>query len=153
MKLCNKTTKEIWDIPEWRTPAVQEGDICFFAELNGEGKLFSYKSLDDLNKEWEDYEPAEPIFDDEKVSKAIRAWLSIQVQPIEAVSILCSKDNDGFFSYNLYGYIAKARIVDGKAVVNHNLSAIGFDFRSDVYFEHERGHDYTIAELCGEEEE
>lgn len=100
-----------------------------------------------------DSKPAEPIFDDEKVSKAIRAWLSIQVQPIEAVSILCSKDSDGFFSYHLYGYIANARIVDGKAVVNKNLLAINFDFRSDTFFEHERGHDYTIAELCGEEEE
>lgn len=98
-------------------------------------------------------EPAEPIFDDEKVSKAIRAWLSIQVQPIETVSILCSKDGDGFFSYHLYGYIANARIVDGRAVVNKNLLAINFDFRSDTYFEHKRGHDYTIAELCGEEEE
>lgn len=98
-------------------------------------------------------EPAEPIFDDEKVSKAIRAWLQIQVQPIEAVSILCSKDSDGFFSYHLYGYIANARIVDGKAVVNKNLLAINFDFRSDTYFKHERGHDYTVAELVGEEEE
>lgn len=112
-----------------------------------------YRTLAELSADWEDYTPAEPIFDDEKVSKAIRAWLSIQVQPIEAVSILCSKDNDGFFSYHLYGYIAKARIVDGKAVVNNNLTAIGFDFRSDVYFEHGRRHDYTIAELCGEEEE
>lgn len=109
------------------------------------------KSLAQLNEEWEDYKPKEPIFDDEKVSKAIRAWLSMQVQPIEAVSILCSKDSDGFFSYHLYGYIAKARIADGKAVVNKNLASIGFDFRSDTYFKHERGRDYSIAELCGEE--
>jgi len=100
-----------------------------------------------------DSKPAGPIFDDEKVSKAIKAWLSIQVQPIEAVSILCGKDSDGFFNYHLYGYIDNARIVDGKAVVNNNLTAIDFEFRSDVYFEHKRGHDYTIAELCGEEEE
>lgn len=96
-------------------------------------------------------EPTEPIFDDEKVSKAIRAWLSIQVQPIVAVAILCTKDNDGFFCYRLYGYIDKARIVDGKAVVNKNLTAIDFEFRSDVYFEHKRGRDYTIKELLGDE--
>lgn len=112
----------------------------------------TYSSLAELNEEWEDYKSHEPIFDDEKVVKAIRGWLAIQVQPIEAVSILCNKDNDGFFCYHLYGYIAKARIVDGKAAVNNDLTAIGFEFRSDVYFEHMRGHDYTIAELCGEEE-
>lgn len=112
-----------------------------------------YQSLAEFIGDFEDYKPDSPIFDDEKVSKAIRAWLSVQVQPIEAVSILCSKDSDGFFSYHLYGYIAKARIVDGKAVVNHNLLAIGFDFRSDMYFEHKRGHDYSISELIGEEEE
>lgn len=48
MKLGNKITKEIWNIPEWRTPAVQEGDISFFAELNGDGKLYSYKSIAEL---------------------------------------------------------------------------------------------------------
>lgn len=95
----------------------------------------------------------EPLIEDKKVRKAVRAWLSIQKQPITAISILCSKDHDGFFCYHLYGYIDKARVVDGKAAVNNNLTAIGFEFRAKTYFEYDRDKDYTIAELCGEDEE
>lgn len=100
-----------------------------------------------------DYEPKEPLIKDEKIRKAIRAWLAIQEQPIVAAAITRTKDHDGFFNYCLYGYIAKARISGDKAVVNNNLTAIDFEFRSLEKIEFERHHDYTIAELCGEEDE
>lgn len=149
MKLRNKETGK-----------VQTCDMVVITDEKIDGEIaslnkhtFIFRSIEQFNEQYEGYKPAEHIFDDEKVSKAIRAWLSVQVQPIEAVSIRCSKDSDGFFSYHLYGYIAKARIVDGKAVVNNNLLAIHFYFRSDVYFEHKSGHDYSVAELIGEEAE
>lgn len=126
MKLRNKATQEVWNIPEWRTPAVQEGDICFFAELNGEGKLFSYKSLDELNKEWEDYTPAEPLIKDEKVRNAVRVWADV------VGTNKCTYDRfwETFSSMD---------------------TAISF---GGVYkFELEDEKNYTIAELCGEEEE
>ena len=31
-------------------------------------------SLAELNEEWEDYKPKEPLIKDEKVRKAVRAW-------------------------------------------------------------------------------
>lgn len=111
----------------------------------------NYTSLAQFNKEWEDA-PAEPLIKDEKVRRAVSLWLSVQEQPIVEVAITCNKDNDGFFNYHLYGYIEEARISNGKAVKNKNLTAIGFEFRSLEKMEFDVRRDYTIAELCGEEE-
>ncbi len=130
MKLRNVITKEIWNIPEWRTPAVQEGDICFFAELNGDGKLFSYKSLDELNKEWQDYKPKEPLIKDKKIRKAVRAWW--ESIPLEAADklVLYKKNQDlAVGVYTIY---------------------CGAIYPDDTL---KTGKYYTIAELCGEEEE
>ena len=33
-----------------------------------------YYSISELNAEWEDYEPKEPLIKDEKIRKAVRAW-------------------------------------------------------------------------------
>lgn len=65
MKLRNKKTGGIWDIPKMRHPIMQEDDISFFAYGRDEGRLFSYKSLAELNEEWEDYK--EPRIEDESV--------------------------------------------------------------------------------------
>lgn len=55
MKLRNKNTGEVWDIPKMRHPTCQEDDISFFAIHGGDGKLFSYHSIAELNEEWEDF--------------------------------------------------------------------------------------------------
>lgn len=60
MLLRNKKTGEIFD---WRE------DIMPF----GLG-LPHPKSLAELNEEWGDYEPVEPLIKDEKIRKAVRAW-------------------------------------------------------------------------------
>lgn len=145
MKLHNKKTGEVTD-----NIFVYDGLICVDVWKGNSG---SYATLAELNEEWEDYTPAEPLIKDEKIRKAVRAWLAIQGQPIVAVAITCNKDSDGFFNYCLYGYIEKARISNGKSVVNNNLTAIDFEFRSLEKMKFERYRDYTIAELCGEEEE
>lgn len=54
MKLRNKKTGGIWDIPKMRHPTMQEDDISFFAYGGDGGHLFSYHSLAELNEEWED---------------------------------------------------------------------------------------------------
>ena len=121
-----------------------------FDELSRQNGL----SLDDIHEFInEKYRPAEPLIKEEKIRKAVRAWLAIQGQPIVAVAITCNEDTDGFFNYCLYGYIDKARIANGRAVVNNNLTAIDFEFRSSEKIKFERSRDYTISELCGEEEE
>lgn len=63
MKIRNKKTGEIWRIPKFRAFAVQEDDISFYAQLGRNGKLFSYRSLAELNEEWEDYKPKSYLFD------------------------------------------------------------------------------------------
>jgi hypothetical protein len=140
VKLRNNNTREI--------KAVNHAKILVHFS---DGTTDAFNSVKELTDKYSDY--TEPLIKNEKIRKAVRAWLSIQKQPITAISILCSIDHDGFFCYHLYGYIDKARVVDGKAVVNKNLTAIGFEFRAKTYFEYDRDKDYTIAELCGEEEE
>lgn len=139
MKLRNKITKEIWNIPEWRTPAVQEGDISFFAELNGDGRLFSYKSIAELNADWEDVEPAEPLIKDrnhperaEKARKTLKMWADangfkkVSYLVDSWVSVFCNECNPIEYSTTIeFGWI-----MDG--------------LKPGIY---------TIAELCGEEEE
>lgn len=143
MKLRNKKTGEII-IPTEYTFASCDDGIKYRNRI--------YTSLAELNDEWEDA-PAEPLIKNEKVRRAVSVWLSVQEQPIVEVAITCNKDNDGFFNYRLYGYIEEARISNGKAVKNKNLTAIGFEFRSLEKIKFDVRRDYTIAELCGEEEE
>jgi hypothetical protein len=115
-------------MPRLRQPTVQEDDISFFACIGEHGcsrcELFSYKSLAELNEEWEDYKPAEPLIKDEKVRKAVRAWA----------------EATGTTSISYWG---------GELESEQNDSKIEFDGIAVVDF----GDNYTIAELCGEEEE
>lgn len=93
----------------------------------------NYYSLAKLNEEWEDYEPKEPLIEDEKVRKAVLAWA-------EANGI----DELTYYSSSHYWYL--------RASNNHDQS---IDFwisynRDPELIECKR---YTIAELCGEEED
>ena len=132
MKLRNKKTGKIWHMPRLRQPTVQEDDISFFACIGehgcSRGELFSYKSLAKLNEDWEDYTPAEPLIKDEKIRKAVRAWA--EVNGIDEVAYVASGN-----SFGRFGYVIR---FDYDFVLNDGLV--------DAHF-------YTIAELCGEEEE
>lgn len=130
MKLRNKKTGEIWDIPKMRHPTMQEDDISFFVYGKNEGHLFSYKSLAELNEEWEDYNPAEPLIKDEKIRKAVRAW----AEACGAKQIKYSIASNQYYDADM---------------------GTGFSIKFltkpvEVYLE--EGKTYTIAELCGEEE-
>jgi hypothetical protein len=80
-------------------------------------------SLADLNEEWEDYEPKEPLIKDEKIRKAVRAWA----------------EATGTKAVNYWGHLESCQ----------NDASI--DFQNGLGLE--SGDDYSIAELCGEEEE
>lgn len=87
------------------------------------GKTSSYHSIVELNEEWEDYKTQEPLIKDEKIRKAVRAWA-------EACNVeRCQYDGDGDFATRWHGI---------------KLDGSGMEL--------DEGH-YTIAELCGEEEE
>lgn len=112
MKLRNKKTGEVTD-------NIWFSQIADGIVINGN----SYKNLDEINKEWEDYKPAEPLIKDEEVRNAVRAWA----------------EATGTTSVSYWGELESEQ----------NDSKIEFDGIAVAEF----GDNYTIAELCGEEEE
>lgn len=125
MKLRNKKTGEIWGIPKGRMPVVQEGDISFWARKGSEGHLFSYKSIADLNEEWEDYAPTEPLIKDEKIRNLVREWT-------------------GLWETEDRWYVRDS----GEILISRGDIELCLPLSYGI----KEGH-YTIAELCGEGEE
>ena len=119
MLLRNKKTGEVKKM--WKD------NICLsFSDCN---KV--YYSLAELNSEWEDYKPKEPLIKDEKIRKAVRAWAEAN----EISQAQFDRYTSGFSACD-----------DG-----HNLlSMISFDGFVFMFVD---GEYYTIEELCGEEEE
>lgn len=120
MKLRNKKTGEIED--GYGVIRICDGvtNIC-------------YTSLVELNAEWEDYTPQEPIIKDEKIRKAVRAFAGLQdsktisfEKTYSDISVIARADN---------GY-AMMWLCDKSGLEN-------IEYRKN----------YTITELCGEEEE
>ena len=132
MKLRNKKTGEIGQIGY---VATQDGQIIV-EDISGQeypySVICSYDTLEELNKEWEDYEPKEPLIKDEKIRKAVRAWA--EANSIKEV-LYCERANrslcnltdmgDEDYEIEFFGWIPTLK---------------------------DRGV-YTIAELCGEGEE
>lgn len=94
-----------------------------------------YNSLAELNEEWEDYSPPEPLIKNEKIRKAVRAWAEAEN---------CTNEMNLYYTLNR----------QEKYITFHNpqtgseLQLCDFDL---PVFQEIR--EYTIAELCGEEEE
>jgi len=133
MKLKNKKTGEII-----------EGKIEIPCFNKSAWRQYNFDSLAELNKEWEDYEPKEPIFD-EKIRRGIRAWWDMQDNPFKSAAVMhCGgKDLDGFYHWRIFGYIR-----DGEQRESTDLC-----FRTKKLYDYDKVHDYTKEELCGEEEE
>ena len=128
MKWRNKKTGEIVE-PLSLGPI----DLYFYLNKYEENEVDrkTYQSLAELNSEWEDYTPKEPLIKDEKIRKAIRAWA-------EANEI-----SQAQFDRYISGFSASDD--------EHNiLSMISFDGFVFMFVD---GEHYTIAELCGDEEE
>ena len=123
MKLRNKKTGEII-IPTDYTFATYDDGIKYGHHI--------YFSLAELIEEWEDYKPKEPLIKDEKIRKAVRAWAEAngdtRVYYCRPANQLCVSDNKGYV-----------------------IRSIKFklEFRKAMGLE---DGEYTIAELCGEEE-
>ena len=93
-----------------------------------EHKTYCYKSIAGLNEEWEDYTPKEPLIKDPKIRKVVRAWAEINTfEPDYSVK----------YDSLILG------LTSWQADINFN-----FPLK-----ELEGGKEYTIEELCGEEEE
>lgn len=142
MRLRNKKTGEINKLLGAK---MEMGIIWLNIQFqHREPKAYCYNSLAELNEEWEDYEPIEPIFD-EKIRRGIRAWWDMQDNPFKSASVLCYKDKDldGFYHWRIFGYIR-----EGEQKESTDLC-----FRTKKLYDYNPTHGYTREELCGEEEE
>ncbi len=116
MKLRNKKTGEIqeWECIGFYNPEIVLDDRQF-------------KSLAELNEEWEDYKPNEPLIKDEKIRKAVRAW----AEALGLQEVYCAGNG-----YEIYGG------VDDYVI----------QFEGEPFPFADRNRIYSIAELCGEDE-
>lgn len=127
MQLRNKKTGEV-------VKAFEGGpvDLYFYPNEHKVGddiERKTYRSLAELNADWEDYTPSEPLIKDEKIRKAVKAWA-------EANEI-----SQAQFDRYTSGFSASD--------AGHNLlSMISFDGFVFMFVD---GEYYTIEELCGEE--
>lgn len=87
-----------------------------------------YYSLAELNEDWEDYKPKESLIKDEKIRKAVRAWAeALNADEVRYNS--CAEYSEGRFEAEM-----------GMADIDFGR-VIGL-----------KDGNYTIAELCGEDE-
>lgn len=126
MKLRNKKTGEIIDLEQWRFEYYKGSGCIAITNDKNQNEEFDYGTFADMKDEWEDYKPAEPLIKDEKIRKAVRAWAELS-----GVDKCHFEHNDGSFASKWYG-------------ISLPTSKYGEDIESGFY---------TIAELCGEEEE
>lgn len=99
---------------------------------DGNPVKYEYNSIAELNEEWEDYDPDEPLIEHEIVRKALK-WWAVSNGITGDASLLFIGDANGFTCENQY---------------------ISFD--SAVYDMSEKlisGNTYDLEELCGEEGE
>ena len=123
MKLRNKKTGEI----------VEYDKIGFRKGLSNGWKDFvpNAESIAELNEEWEDYEPTEPLIKDPKIRKSVRAWAEAN----EVAKVYVYGIGDGKEYLELYEQ-------------DNGMSRISIKTQDGIWI----GKVYTIAELCGEEE-
>ena len=129
MKLRNKNTGEIGKLH--CDMNVSPAKYGVFEDTDIRGHYWEYDSLAELNAEWEDYTPKEPLIKDEKVRKAVRAWAEAN----GVGTVLYKEDNYRF-------YADDTEI--GSMIEFENIPEY-------IGLRHE--HRYTIAELCGEGEQ
>ena len=88
-------------------------------------------SVEQFNDTFEDYKPAEPLIKDEKIRKVIRAWA--EVNSVEEVLYAERTDKSLFVLTDMGGDDTSIMFVGWVPTLKD-------------------GADYTIAELCGEQE-
>ena len=131
MKLRSKKTGEVVDFK-----IIADYDDCTsgWRLEKQDGWILFYDHIDEIHEEWEDYKPAEPLIKDEKIRKAVRAWAEAEN---------CTREMNLYYTLNR----------QEKYITFHNPQTGSelqlCDFDSPVFQEI---REYTIAELCGEEE-
>lgn len=127
MQLRNKKTGEV-------VKAFEGGpvDLYFYPNEHKVGddiERKTYRSLAELNADWEDYTPSEPLIKDEKIRKAVKAW---------------AEANNFFNEIEVHSITAGTRF----SVGHYDIEFLGY-----FIYDLETNKTCTIDELCGEEEE
>ena len=139
MKLHNKKTGEIVDVESLgHEDSLKEKygyqvTLSWKTEYDNLSQCKDYNSLAEINEEWEDYTPKEPLIKDEKIRKAVRAFSEV-IQ--EKKYILVIKLYERGIAEFSNGSCFWMRV----PVSNETMNAL----EDRTY--------YTIDELCGEEE-
>ena len=131
MKLRNKRTGDIW---EFDGGFLMKASRETTDRAGGRGCSLTCcaRSLAELNADWEDVEPAEPLIKDEKIRKAVRLWAECE-------------DSNTISVEGTYG---------GRSLIIRAQNGMAFwTSKKDSFSKLEVGGNYTIAELCGEGEE
>ena len=128
MKKRNKKTGKVQtcDFMVISDDISRDGEI---AKLNSH--VFIFRSIEQLNEEYEDYKPVEPLIKDEKNRKAVRAWA--EANGVSEVMV----------AHPSFDTTALASISDPYKQISFSNER-AFLPKDKVY---------TNAELCGEEEE
>ena len=122
MKLRNKKTGEV---------IVCKEILVLREDADGYWQAGQGNSIAELNEEWEDYEPKEPLIKNEKIRRAVKAW----AEACNLKHVTYKQASNEFYDADTRGAFA----------IRFTLIPV------EVYLED--GEHYTIAELCGEEEE
>ena len=128
MKLRNKKTGEIADLAK-RGLLKSDNDNHIIVYPDGALKYYAYNSLAELNEEWEDYKPVEPLIEDQKTRKVFREWTNLFGAKRFRVDHLCNFGRTIFMSIDL--------------VEEPEIGLPGFIGKDS--------ETYTKVELCGEE--
>ena len=126
MKLRNKKTGKIRDFEFVAITKDMDAEFAKYAHL---APVLICRSIDQLNEEWEDYKPKEPLIKDEKIRKAVMAW----AEACNLKHVTYKQASNEFYDADTRGAFA----------IRFTLIPV------EVYLED--GEHYTIAELCGEE--
>lgn len=129
MKLRNKETGKIKD---FEFVVISKDMDAEFAKYAHHAPVLICRSIDQLNEEWEDYKPAEPLIKDERTRRVIRAWA--EVNSVEEVLYAERTDKSLFVLTDMGGDDTSIMFVGWVPTLKD-------------------GADYTIDELCGEEGE
>jgi len=129
MKLRNKKTGEIGEIRYENHELYVDTD---------EGFTYWLRTLAKLNEEWEDYEPKEPRINNEDARNAVRLWASLlQIQEVRCKKTAKAGDIE-VITLEAFKLMSAPRFELADWAIDADLAD---------------GATYTIAELCGEEEE
>lgn len=138
MKLRNKKTGEIGYIEyNQRVSDPVTGEDFLTVRYRDNSGITCYKdyaTIKFFNTQWEDYKPAEPLIKDEKIRKVVRAWA--EASGIETTGIKVLR---GIIYTTIIGWKGNRQLL--------------MEFENSMLEELKDGEDYTITELCGEEEE